>query len=355
MILDETDKLPDHTPPTPQQKDENAIVISIIIKALNEEEHIAGSIESALAALSGIDGEVILADSLSTDRTVEIAKRYPITIMQLGHPEDRCCGAGPQLGYQQTHGEFIYILDGDMELNRNFLPITLGRMESNPKLAGVAGQVEIIGGQGYEFAVRKQLLSIRFSPGAKDTLQCGGLYRRAALESVGYFSNRNLHAYEEKELGLRLIHAGWELERLAVPALKHYVHDEESLPLMWRRWRSRYVDGAGELLRASWGKPYFCEVLRSQLKPIFFVLVWIVLVCSLLASSWSLYPLILMIGAIFLLAILLIVRKKSLKDGLLSLLNLQIYTAGFVRGLLASQVDPRMPIDYKIIAIRHDS
>ena len=45
--------------------------VSIIIKALNEEKLIAETIESALRAVSRVGGEVILADSCSTDRTVE--------------------------------------------------------------------------------------------------------------------------------------------------------------------------------------------------------------------------------------------------------------------------------------------
>ena len=44
--------------------------VSIIIKALNEERYIATAIESALIALAGLDGEVILADSGSSDRTI---------------------------------------------------------------------------------------------------------------------------------------------------------------------------------------------------------------------------------------------------------------------------------------------
>ena len=42
-------------------------IVSIIIKALNEERHVASAIESALAALDGMEGEIILADSASTD------------------------------------------------------------------------------------------------------------------------------------------------------------------------------------------------------------------------------------------------------------------------------------------------
>ncbi len=40
------------------------LTVSIIIKALNEEEHIASAIESALAALGEIDAEVILAEAV---------------------------------------------------------------------------------------------------------------------------------------------------------------------------------------------------------------------------------------------------------------------------------------------------
>ena len=90
--------------------------VSVIIKALNEEKRIAAAIESALHAIRTVGGEVILADSFSTDRTVEIAQAYPIRIVQLAHPEDRRCGVGPQLGYQHSRGEFVYILDGDMEM-----------------------------------------------------------------------------------------------------------------------------------------------------------------------------------------------------------------------------------------------
>jgi glycosyltransferase involved in cell wall biosynthesis len=69
--------------------------VSVIIKALNEERNIARAIESALAALNKVDGEIILADGGSSDRTVEIASRYPITIVQLTNASDRSCGSGP--------------------------------------------------------------------------------------------------------------------------------------------------------------------------------------------------------------------------------------------------------------------
>ena len=78
--------------------------VSVIIKALNEETRIAAAIESALHAVRVVGGEEVLADSGSTDRTVEIAQAYPIRIVRLARLEDRRCGAGPQLGYQHSCG-----------------------------------------------------------------------------------------------------------------------------------------------------------------------------------------------------------------------------------------------------------
>src|SRR6218665_3277207 len=85
------------------------LLLTIGIKALNEEQHIAMAIESALAAAAPLGGEVGLADSGSTDRTLEIARGYPVRIVQLGNLAERCCGAGAQLAFQSAQGEFFYL------------------------------------------------------------------------------------------------------------------------------------------------------------------------------------------------------------------------------------------------------
>src|SRR4029077_20974279 len=98
--------------------------------ALNEERYIAAAIESALTAMKGIPGEIILADSASTDRTIEIAKQYPIRIVQMTRAEDRSCGAGAQLGFQYSSGRYVWLVDGDMELRPHFLSAAVQFLDS---------------------------------------------------------------------------------------------------------------------------------------------------------------------------------------------------------------------------------
>ena len=165
-----------------------------IIKALNEEHGIEATIESALRAISGLSGEVILADSCSTDRTIELASKYPIRIVQLTNPHEKCCGIGPQLGYQHSRGEFVYILDGDMKILEGFLEEALTVMDRQPEIAGIGGLVIELNTVSLEYIAREQRDVAHRHAGLVDRLDSGGLYRRTAIDQAGYFSDRNLHS-----------------------------------------------------------------------------------------------------------------------------------------------------------------
>ena len=239
--------------------------LTIGIKALNEEKHIAEAIESALAAARVHDGEVILADSGSTDRTLEIARGYPIRIVQLTNSEERCCGAGAQLAYQFARGDYFYILDGDMVLDPAFMAQGLAFLESHPGHAAVGGRVREMNVANAEFRIRAAETEERghWLAGDVDRLDCGGLYRVAAIREAGYFADRNLHAFEEFELAARLACRGWKLARIDVPAVRHYGHVMEGMPLLLRRIRSGYTGATGEVLRAAIGRKHLGVVLRQ--------------------------------------------------------------------------------------------
>ena len=322
-------------------------IISIIIKTLNEEANIKRTLDSCIKATKDISAEIILADSLSTDKTIAIAKKYPIRIVQLINPEDRSCGIGPQLGYQYAKGDFIYILDGDMEFEKNFLETAINEFNKDSTLGGVAGQVREMRAVNIVFKNRqkstnKKVTELEFV----DKLEMGGIYRRKALESIGYFSNRNLHAYEEADLGFQLINNGWKLCRLPVPGIKHYGYDTTSFGVFRKRWKTGYVKGSGELLRAALGKKHFFKV-AWHLKIYVFVIFWwlLGLVSSFLLSKFVKYFL-LTTGIILLLFLL---KKRSIKQWLFSLISWHFSAVGLIRGFFSKQINPTDKISSKVI------
>lgn len=328
----------------------SSVRLSIIIKALNEERHIERSIVSALAAIDEIGGtgEVVLADSLSTDGTLAIASRFDIRVVQLTQPEDRSCGIGAQLGMLVAGGDFLYVLDGDMALLPGFMPKALEALEADACLAGVAGLVEDKVVANYAFKMRVARKETAVPSASPVCLNMGGLYRRRAIEQVGYFTNRNLHSFEEFELGARLRQAGWQLRRLDFPAVLHYGPAESSTSLMLRRWRTRYACGHGELFRQALGEPHFAlvatrlSVFRVQA---FTVVVWLVLSVIATATLGPAGAVVLVVGCWLSIAAMLALKKRSISQALYSIMAWHIGVAAFVRGLF---IKPRCPPDAPI-------
>jgi len=326
--------------------------VSVVIKALNEEENICAAIESCLQAVAEVGGEVILADSHSTDRTVELASRYPIRIVQLAHPEERCCGVGPQLGYQHSCGEYIYIMDGDMRMLRGFLPQALMFLAQHPEVAGVAGRVVELNNDSMEYRERNLRAATHLAPGEVDRLDGGGLYRRLAIDETGYISDRNLHSYEEFDLAVRLRSLGWKLWRLPAKAVTHYGHAAPPYQLLVRRWRSRYACGLGELVRAAAGDRRMRLVLRGarELRLYAGVLAWWAALLAVL--FWPATPALRTAGFSALAAapfLVMLWRKRSLERAAYSVASWCFNAAGLVRGVLHQRRPARERIDSRVL------
>lgn len=324
-----------------------ACQVTVIIKALNEERSICAAIESSLAAVAETGGEVILADSRSTDRTVALASAYPIRIVQLLHDEHRSCGAGPQLGWQHARCDYVYILDGDMQLAPGFLPRALQFLLLHPEAAGVGGRLVELNQESLEYRERALRNARHLAPGEVDRLDGGGLYRRRAIEDAGFLSDRNLHAYEEFDLAVRLRSRGWKLWRIPLDAVFHRGHDAPPYALLLRRWRAGYVCGMGELLRGALGQPHLRLVLRDlrELKIYAAVLVgWAVL------ATVPFWPVAAQARASAFVALALApfaamaLRKRSLRRGTYSVVSWCFHAAGLVGGLLRPRTNPASPI-----------
>lgn len=317
--------------------------VTVGIKALNEEAHIAAALESALTAVTPFAGEVILADSGSTDATIAIARRYPVRILQLRDPAVRSCGAGAQLAFQGARGDYFYLLDGDMVLAPGFLAAGIAYLEAHPQAGAVGGRVRQCNTASEEFRIRADAVvrDAHWRAGAVDRLDCGGLYRSAAIRQIGYFADRNLHSFEEFDLGARLAAAGWTLARIDVPAVDHFGHTSGGYRLLWRRLRTGYVGGPGEVLRAALGRPHAGIVLRGlgHIRTGIAVIVW----WGLLIAAAALMPWLLVALVAAPLAFLSW-RRGSLALGVYSLASWNATACGLLSGLMRRRVPPTEPL-----------
>jgi cellulose synthase/poly-beta-1,6-N-acetylglucosamine synthase-like glycosyltransferase len=296
---------------------------------------------------------VILADSGSTDGTIEKAMKFPITIVQLTNPTERCCGIGPQLGYQHSHGEYVQILDGDMEPDPSFVSRGIELLDRDSSIGGVGGILTEMRIQNLEFQGRAKR-ALRRSPKTPDVnwLSTGALYRRAALEQTGYFSDRNLHGYEEYDLGARLRAIGWRLVHLETHAINHYGHTMNTFRLLWHRIRTGYVLSAGEVLHAAIKSGYLTNVLR-ELQGLRVALgVWVyssvvaLIFFRIPDTRWAIAFLVI---ALLLPPAAMMLRTGSLKLAAFSVLLWYVNAVALIFGLFRKRTSPTKRIDSRVL------
>ncbi len=103
-------------------------MFSVYILTYNEEIDIAACIESAL-----LSDDVIVVDSFSGDRTVDIAARYPVRIVQHkfeSHGKQRTW----MLETISTKHEWVYLLEADERLTPELFQECLAAMQTDEKV-----------------------------------------------------------------------------------------------------------------------------------------------------------------------------------------------------------------------------
>ncbi len=81
---------------------------SFLIRTWNEEKYFEKTLDAVLSQ-SYNSFEVIVVDSGSTDKTLEIAKKYPVKIFKI-NPGDFTYGFSLNYGFQKTKGKYVICL-----------------------------------------------------------------------------------------------------------------------------------------------------------------------------------------------------------------------------------------------------
>lgn len=116
----------------------NSPPCSVVIRCYNEEQHI-GRLLDGIQQQTIAPVEIIVVDSGSTDRTVEIARQYPVKLVSI-RPEEFSFGRSLNLGCQAASSELIVIASAHVyPVYRDWLEQLL-KPFADPQIALVYGK-----------------------------------------------------------------------------------------------------------------------------------------------------------------------------------------------------------------------
>jgi hypothetical protein len=179
--------------------------VSVVIPAYNSERTLRACLESVYAQDMPAD-EVLVIDDGSTDRTAEIARGFPCTL--IASPANRGPAAARNLGIARSRGEILFFVDSDGALAPTAIGNAVRIMSDDPDVACVHGiystrplvddgpieAYRLLHGHFWRARSAGRVPSAYFA-------MCA--IRRAVFDDVGVF-DENLRASEDDELSDRM-------------------------------------------------------------------------------------------------------------------------------------------------------
>jgi glycosyltransferase involved in cell wall biosynthesis len=192
--------------------------MSFVIPAYNEEACIGACITSVCRQLraSAHEGEIIVVNNASTDRTAEVASAWP-EVRVVSEPRKGLLYAR-QRGFEESHGDLLACIDADTVVPKGWISTALRAFDRNAMLACLSGPYLY-----YDLSPALRVIVILwylvadlflgylnqyfFRTGA---MIQGGNYvvRRSALEKIGGYDTRIAFFGEDTDLARRLIRVG---------------------------------------------------------------------------------------------------------------------------------------------------
>ncbi len=198
-------------------------LVSIIITNYNYGRFLGEAIESALAQ-TWQNREILFIDDGSTDDSVEVARRYPITLFTQKN-SGVCIARNNALSV--ARGEYVSFLDADDRLAPTAIEHMLARLRDTPPDVGyIYGQMQYFGVKTGLFA------SQPFDPRklAKANFICATtLLRKQIIIDAGGYDDGFRMLREDWELYLRLWSRGYRGEFLPEVILEYRKHKGPSV------------------------------------------------------------------------------------------------------------------------------
>jgi glycosyltransferase involved in cell wall biosynthesis len=233
-------------------------IISVVIPVYNEEAEITELLNSLLAISWPSDRlEILCVDNNSTDKSLEILRSYPITVLEEPTP-------GPysarNTAIQQARGEFIAFTDADCQVSSSWLT-ELWQAFDDPKIGAVGGSLVPRTVSNYiDYFEGYVLKSPNHSPGSARTqpyvVTANVMYRKAVFDELGLFDDQSFSG-PDVEMSWRILQSGRYTLKIC----------GENQAVVRHRYRTQLKDFTYVLERDAYGW-YFLTSSHPQMAPV---------------------------------------------------------------------------------------
>jgi len=185
--------------------------VTLYIPCYNAEDTIKECLESIISQSYEID-EILVIDDGSNDRSVEIAKKYPVRI--INHKENKGLAASRNTAFREANNEFVASLDADCVADSQWLGRLMEHFTDND-IAGVGGTLI----DRYVLTTADIWRSVHMAQHWGDELieyppflyGNNTLFKKKCIEKAGFYNEEYKTNYEDVELCMRLYNYGFKL------------------------------------------------------------------------------------------------------------------------------------------------
>jgi glycosyltransferase involved in cell wall biosynthesis len=195
-------------------------MISVIIPVYNSEDILESCLKGVFASdISQF--ECIVVNDGSTDNSIEIAKQFPVKIVE--NP------AGPEgpanarnHGAEHAQGEILFFIDADVVIKEDTISKVSNTFEDNPQIAALFGSYdEDPNDRGFLSQYKNLLHHYVHQRGHENAITfwsgCGAVKRDVFFEMGGFDAKSYPKpSIEDIELGYRLRNSGYQIIALSL-------------------------------------------------------------------------------------------------------------------------------------------
>ena len=217
----------------------NTVDLAVVVVTHNQHDLLRQCLRSALTALEGMKGEIIVVDNASVDATPRVmASEFPL-VRAIRNETNLHYTRAVNQGMRATNGRYVCLLNDDTEVKPDCFGNAVDFMDGQPRcgalgpmLVSPGGDVQIsaqkfptpfrevmaVTGMAWRLRHRRWGANMQREypmPMGTQVVDwvCGGaiFLRRSVMVSLGYHDEGYLFYRDDPDIGMRMRSAGWEV------------------------------------------------------------------------------------------------------------------------------------------------